>query len=187
MLLPFLQLHDGKRGHGYTPIIDREGMRAALDRRQVAIIAGHGPYERLSWLVPAERTIVFFRDPVERVVSHYHHNNRVRRAAGMGPVGLPLVQWAADDRWRNVQTQLTEGLDLDAAFIGVTERYAESVERLNRRFGLRLRALPGNVNPSKRVGERYDLDHDTRAELLRLNELDIELYDRVVRTAWTTP
>lgn len=188
MLLPFLRLRpDGTRGPGYTPIIDPDGMRAALEERGAAVIAGHGPFERLSWLVPAERTIVFLRDPVERVASQYFHNDRVRRAAGMPPIQLPLIEWAADDRWRNVQARNTEGLDLDAAFVGFTERYAESIERLNRRFGLRLLAQHGNVNPKKRVGEMYDLDRDTRAELVRLNERDVELYDRLAKAVWTMP
>lgn len=109
-LLPFLRLEpDGRRTQD-SEVTDRIGMRRALVRNGTKLIAGHGSYQRLAWLVPAERTIVFFREPVQQVVSQYEHNSRVRLERGQAPMPYTLLEWARREEWRNVQTRTTGGL-----------------------------------------------------------------------------
>jgi hypothetical protein len=168
-------------------IKDRESFRAVT--QDTLAVLGHGRYKLLSWLIPPERTFVFFRDPVERVVSRYYHLRRSEK--NRAEVGeLSLLEWARLERTvnfrskvidgRNWQSQMTTGLDLDKAFVGVTEHFDESVKRLNERWPhLRLQPREHNVNPDKTLGARYDLDPSVRAEIEKLNADDMALYERV--------
>jgi hypothetical protein len=154
--------------------LDRAALKKLVREENIQIIGGHAPYRDMAWLIPPERTLVFFRDPVERVVSS--HSMGVRRKG----LTLGLMEWARHPNQMNKQSRLVAGLDLDKAFVGITEHYNESIERLMARWPhLRLQPQTNNVNPDKPMGARYKIDPSVRAELERLNADDMELYERV--------
>jgi hypothetical protein len=150
----------------------KERLRAVLEQHGTKVISGHGVYTRLSWLVPPEQTIVFFRNPVDRVLSHHaaHLRKMVKESS---PANLSLLEWAQAPENCNLMTQLSEGLDLAKAFIGITEEYEESLQRLNARFGLDLKMRHDHRNPKK----KYEIDSATREKLLDLNQRDVALYE----------
>jgi hypothetical protein len=153
--------------------------RRVAEAQDIQVVAGHGDYGRLSWLIPDDKTFVFFRDPVERVISQYHHQCRKENVAP----GVSVLEWASESPMRaNVQSRIVKGLDLDKAFVGITERYEESVSRLNDRWPhLRLEIVEANVNPDKTIRAHYALEPEVRAELERLNADDSALYERALK------
>jgi hypothetical protein len=157
-------------GEGQMDVVDREGYRAALKQYGAKAISSHGSYERLSWLVPPEDTILFLRDPIQMVVSDYEYDSRFHP-------NPPLVEWIHQAERRNKISLLTKGLDLKLPFIGIKERYEESLVALNKRFGLNLSPRVVNVNPNKRIFRNpYTLDPEVEKEIARLNSEDVALY-----------
>jgi hypothetical protein len=184
-LLPWRELSEAQQE---LALDDPDTFQQQLEAQGAHVVTAHLTYKQWPW--PAENVIVFFRDPVDRVVSHYYGRRRgaVRRAGQGLPLKkvqeeamrLSLREWTAQAPFRNNQSKMTAGLDLDKAFVGITEHYDESVARLNERWPhLRLAPQASNVNPDKPVGTRYKIDPAFRAELERLNSEDMELYERV--------
>ena len=68
------------------------------------------------------------------------------------------------------------GLDIEPEqfdFIGTTERYDESIDRFNKRFGLNLKATCENV-----TSLNYQLSESERAEAARLLASEICIYQK---------
>jgi len=154
------------------------------------LIHGHFVADRLI-LPPASappRYIAWLRHPVERLVSHYLFWKRqpypdqplCRRLL---EEDLGLEAFAALDGMRDLQRFFLGGLPLSQFdFIGITERFDESIDRFNVTFGTDLpTAMRVNVNPDKPtrdyraiLGER---EYDAIAEL---NAADMMLYQQAV-------
>jgi hypothetical protein len=151
-----------------------------------AVVHGHFVADRLI-LPPGgapPRYVVWLRHPVERLISHYFFWKRqpyldqplCRR---MHEQELSVEAFAALDGMRDLQRFFLGGLPPDRfAFVGVTERFAASIDRFNATFGTDLhRSLTANVNPDKpapdyraMVGERA---YNAIAEL---NAADMAVY-----------
>ena len=173
-VMPFLG-----NAQGYAKeILDREGYRSCIEKKRFKMLMSHGSFHRLSWLIPSNHTIVFFRNTVDRLVSEHAHIIRMRIERSK-PAPEPLEEWIHFDNRRNYQSKNTEGLDCGLAFVGITELYEESVAALNERFGIRIGTFEGNVNPQKTVREPYKLDPALRKEIELLNEDDMALYERM--------
>jgi hypothetical protein len=132
---------------------------------------------------PDARYMAWFRAPVERLASHYHYWKR--KPDRKNPTcqklieeNLSLEAFAALPEMRDVQARfLGEVPPERLAFVGITERYDESIDLFRRAFYPALPATTArvNVNP-ERDGDRYDLDPAVRAEIEGLNAADMELY-----------
>lgn len=157
-------------------VSDKVGFRKAAVQRRVGFISGHHPYHQYSWLVPPESTIVFFRDPIQRVISDYDHHCRVRRRLRV-PMDMSLLEFAAHPAVKDIQSRRVEGLDLGKAFIGITERYAEDLARMRKRFGLGLTEFRSNLNPRKERWTPYPLDEETGEKLRVIVLKDQKLYE----------
>jgi galactose-3-O-sulfotransferase len=181
------------------------GRRAwvAWERRGGRVTAGHVPYGIYRQYLPqGTRYMTVLRDPVERVTSHYHQHIHRKRPGG-NPRGtnpkkvLTASMEEAFDRGlpmiSNLATrflcghpspmgELPEGALEDAkanlrefAFVGVQERFAESMVLLQRLLGLELTPY---VNRHVTVGrpKAEDLSEDDRQLILEHNRLDSDLY-----------
>jgi hypothetical protein len=136
---------------------------------------------------PGARYLIWMREPVERLASHYHYwrrkpdrsNPTCRRLL---EEDLSLVAFAALPELRDVQARLLGDVPVEAlAFVGITERYDESIELFRRALApdLPILAARTNANP-ERTGERYDLDPGVRAAIADLNGRDREVYGRAL-------
>lgn len=144
-------------------------------------LSHHTYTERLFEIAPKD-VVVFFREPVSRVVSQWAYERREKRKtvrwSNVGkyrhnPVEEPsLLEHAVANP--NVQSRFVKGLDLTETFVGLFEEYSESLTRLNARFDLQLEERRVNVNPNP-----VAVDTETREEILRLNAEDLELYVRM--------
>jgi hypothetical protein len=148
---------DALRPIGYP--LQTEAVRALVDEQEIEWIVGHVPYRRYAFLVPPERVVAFVRDPVERVVSEYHHFRRHH-----GYVGT-LAEFALDPRNHDMQARCLRGLPLERiALLGVSSQYDRSLALFERRTGIRVESIQTNQNPDHCApSQAYDISDDDRA------------------------
>jgi hypothetical protein len=127
--------------------------------------------------------MAWLREPVERLASHYHYwkrnpdrqNPTCRRLI---EEDLTLEAFAALPEMRDVQARFLGAVPVSRLdFVGLTERYDDSLELFRRAFypELALDTERHNANP-ERSADGYDLEDETRTALARLNERDTRLY-----------
>jgi hypothetical protein len=132
---------------------------------------------------PNARYMAWFRQPVERLASHYHYWKRKPDRANptcrrLTEEDLSLEAFAALPEMRDVQARFLGEVPVEhLAFVGLTERYDESIELFRSAFYPELSAASArqNANPD-REGERYGLDPGVRTAIERLNAADMALY-----------
>ncbi len=161
--------------------------RAGTDRppEGVRCIHGHFPSYTFDALAPDADLVTWLRHPVERVISNYHHflrhpqpDNPCYRA--LRERNLSLESFAALDGMRNEATRYLGGKPAEAfKFIGIMEKYEESLERFGEIFGVSLpRKVPReNANP-QRQSQTYPVTAETYARILALNLQDLRTYER---------
>ncbi|MDB6167284.1 MAG: hypothetical protein JWM88_148 [Verrucomicrobia bacterium] len=169
----------------YWRMTDARGQVIAAIPPNIRCIHGHFHPEALLPDFPHAKLITWVRDPVQRVISSYYH--RLRDPDWEHPVTrelhekkLTVVQFAALDLMRNEMTRYFGGKrPKDFAFIGITERFEESVHRFLRVFGFPPVEIPReNCNPD-RSAESYAVDLRTRDAIAALNESDLSIYHEV--------
>ena len=184
-------------GHLVQDYADRPLAPASLGRRLrerlrrvrlppgTRVVHGHFIASKYWSRHPDARFVTWLREPIERLVSHYHYwlrepdpeNPTCRRLL---EERLTLGEFAALPELRDVQARFLSGLPIEAfAFVGLTERYEEGMELFGRLFGLEpgVQAARRNTNP-ERKGERYELEPGLRSSLEALNRADLALYAR---------
>jgi hypothetical protein len=150
-----------------------------------AVVHGHFVADRV--IVPAgakAQYVAWLRHPVERLISHYLFWKRkpyvdqplCRRLL---EEDLTLEDFASPDAMRNLQRFFLGDVPASRfAFIGVTERFDESIDRFNATFGTSLnRSWTVNANPHK-PGEDYRSEVGERIyqAIALLNAADVALY-----------
>lgn len=118
----------------------------------------------------AGNTLTFLREPLQRIASEYAHFVRNMDYKGS------FKEFYSDPAMRNRQRRALNGVNVEAiGFIGLTERYSESLEVLNDRFSTQIPEREDNRGKA-RLEDQHKLDKEDVAELKRLNKRDIELY-----------
>ena len=133
----------------------------------IKFISGHFRMNRYPTLLPEADLITWVRDPVARVVSQHQHRTR-----SLGEK-RPLDEWAEKPKWQNLITRQT-GTDLARfASVGVLERHAESIARLNAAFGIDLA-----VRHDNELTATTTVPDQQRQRILELNHDDHTFVDR---------
>ncbi|MCX2780158.1 sulfotransferase family 2 domain-containing protein [Microbulbifer thermotolerans] len=133
-------------------------------------LTGHFHAIRYAGLFDVAQMVTFLRDPVQRVVSEYQHH--VRNYGYQESLETFYRQKPNINR----QQRLLGGVPwVGLGFIGITERYAESVGQFNRKFGFNVPILDKNQSRDS-IAEPYRLTESQKTELERLNAEDIRLY-----------
>lgn len=154
----------------------------------VRSIAGHSlkcPTENLS--VPVQY-FTFVRDPLERCLSHYQHVKRLRRQKGEN-ISFEEYMQVKDRRDKQVR-HIAGGLDLAKAkhelsqrylFVGLTERFAESMLILQRLcpYPLKIRYTRRHVTVDNTAKQDVLNNPASRRLLEESNQLDQQLYTYV--------
>jgi len=148
-------------------------------------IHGHFSAAAYDGVIPGRKLITIVRHPVERVVSNYHHFLRVpdpRNPASvrMHAEKMTLLQFARMERVRNEIVSYSAGkTPSDFAWIGLAERYPESLVLLRKKFGISapMTAIRDNVNP-ERKNPCYELKSHEYDEILGLNAADLVWYEK---------
>lgn len=125
--------------------------------------------------------VTFLRDPITRTASHYQYD--VQR----GGVDLPFEEWITHPAVADRQTEILAGPDATAdeaiallgrfSFVGLTERFDESLVMLQRAVGLPdVRYAPRWVAPSNEIKRRLLSDTASVRLIEEVNRKDIEVY-----------
>ena len=168
----------------YGSIFTRSQARGELVPAGTACIHGHFFADAFDDLFPTHELISWVRDPVQRVVSNYHHflrspDMRDDCCRALYEQKLSLLDFAQLDWMRNETSRYFAGKSLEQFhFVGVAERFSESLHVFGERFGWPsgMRAPRENVNPA-RTAPDYRLSRRVHAQLLELNATDAALYE----------
>jgi len=190
-----------------TPVKSIREYQNQLTAEEVApyrLLMGHFTHElyaRIPTLVP----ITMLRDPIQRTISEHRHLARhgfypmkYHRAAQDRPMGEFLNHPEFGEILTNRQVKYIAGLkhgllsaDLHTlatakanlermAFVGLTERFAESMLVLSHVFSWPPFADIPRVNTAPTSSLDYPLTDEDMAALQHVNQLDLELYDYAV-------
>ena len=188
------------RDYGDLPINTPEperhiaAIRASLENAErdlSGVECIHGHFLPVKYLLVADRRptafVSWFREPVERLVSHYAFWQRLAETDR----SAPLVRRMMDERWsledfcfskelRNCYAQFLWAFPLERFdFIGITESYAEDLTAFSKRFlGVELPHREENVGSS--VGRRYSLEPALRRRIEDFHAADMDLYERAL-------
>jgi hypothetical protein len=155
--------------------------------RNARAIHGHWPLAGYADGFPKAARIVWLREPVDRLISHYFFWKQSRGAVDDHPLrhelwdsGMSLIDFARKPQMRDiVATHYLRGYDLsDLSFVGITEHFEIELQRLAAFLHWPRVAAP-RVNPT--THEDYvggQVPEEVRLEIARLNSLDMELYRR---------
>jgi hypothetical protein len=143
-----------------------------LVKRQPAAIIGHFPVKKYIHLSSAPQVITFVREPSQRVISEYKHHIRHANYAGS------LLEFAKLPQNKNKMHRYLRGVPWSLlGFIGVCERYDESLILLNKQFNFDIAHNALNKSPEHQLVDVYASQKDV---LKRLNHLDYKLYECAV-------
>ena len=170
-----------------APMNLRQRIRLATARPHLEpdTLAVHGHFIATKYWrrYPDAGYMAWFREPVERLASHYHYwkrkpDHKNPTCQKLLSEDLSLEAFAALPEMRDVHARFLGEVPASAlAFVGITERYDESIDLFRRAF---YPALPPatervNANPD-REGASYQLEPATREAIERLNEADMAVY-----------
>lgn len=171
----------------YGGIFSRDQSHPGFLPPKIDCVHGHFLADALDGLVSDPHYITWMRHPVERVVSNYHHFLRCPDARdaccrALHEHRLSLREFAELDWMRNEAMRYLATKSLaDFAFIGVAERFAESLQVFAQTFGCpRPLSIPwDNVNP-QRTSPTYELSPRDFNYILALNGADFAAYECAV-------
>jgi hypothetical protein len=159
----------------YYPNCDPLSVLGPLASKSVKLLTGHFNVARYGGLIGLPDTASVMRRPLERLVSHYHHERRMRGYSN------DLLTFARQVENQNLQARIVHNLDPGLfAMIGLTGRFEDSLAIVNHLWGWKLRARKENVGDQV----RESLEKLTRAEadeINSLNALDCAMYARASR------
>ena len=135
-------------------------------------LCGHFPVNKyLNWF-SSRNIVVFVRDPIEQVISHYNHY--------VSYFGFKedFTTFCNKPMAQNIQSRHAAGIPVELlGFVGVTEKYHDSLTLLNQQLQSSYAQRKSNVNPSKRM-EATGLTAQERALLEKQLAQDITLYEK---------
>ena len=123
---------------------DMFALRQAIERNKIRMLTGHVSVHRYLPIFGCREVATFFRHPVAQVASHYEHH--VRHIDYKGS----FEEFIEEDRFRNMQSRTVSALMPGLiGFIGLTERYNESIELFNSFYQTKLETLALNTSKSR--------------------------------------
>lgn len=156
------------QGDGYC----HEVLLEYMVDNNIKILIGHFGYNRYRKIWPSKHFACFVRNPIQRVISHYFHRVRDKN------IKDTLEVFAKELRRKNMQWKMTRGVGLeDYGFIGIVERYQESLELFNHAYGTGLVSRMDNLAPTPCSEEKLTI---SRAEIAELNQHDMSLYENAL-------
>jgi hypothetical protein len=149
---------------------DLDSFRAAVLDSPVRIVCGHFPADKYRDLFGAENSLVFLRDPIQRLISEYQHFVRLNNYT------KGFDEFYRDPAFINRQKTFTQGIPLDEyGLLGITEHYEVSLALANRTYGWNLQKLSFNLGRPSLEAD-YSMEGELAQDVLERNADDIAHY-----------
>lgn len=167
----------------YEPEKPSPYILAQLRTNKTTVIHGHFFMSKYHH-IPLQRAM-WFRDPVQRLLSHYYYWLRSPdmdhpNCARLHERGLSVVKFAELWELRNVFARFLDGVPIkELNWVGLVEDYQESIDLFYTMYAIG--RDPGqlkkheNKNPG-RSNAKYELDKISMDAIEKLNAKDMELY-----------
>ncbi len=158
----------------YGEIEDRWGFIHECDASKYKMVSGHFRAMKYAPGFGVPSMVTFVRDPIQRLCSEYKHFVRHLNYNG-----------SFQDFYRrkdmcNKYTNLLSGVPVETiGFIGLTERYDESLEIFNRIFGTEIKTRKDNIGKSNQ-DDVHEISPEDLQAIRALNEQDLVLYEDIL-------
>ena len=180
-------IYGEKIWYNYGTIFARDQAKYELVPAGTEMIHGHFLADSFDDLYPDRQLLTWVRHPVERVVSNYYHflrapDMRDNCCRALHEHSLNLREFSDLDWMKNLSSRyLAKKPVSDFQFIGIAERFRESMLQFCNTYGFRsVMVMPReNTNP-ERVTERYGLSQENYAYILERNAEDMEWYTQAL-------
>lgn len=172
----------------YGAIFRRGEAREGIIPQNTECIHGHFEADAFDDLYPKSPMVTWVRHPVERLASNYHYflrhpgpNDHFCQV--LHERNLKLTEFAELEGMQNVATRHLLGRPLDQfKFVGVSERFPESMAVFSHSLGLEDGGTPPRVNYNpERTQPRYELSPSEFDRIAAMNTADLELYNEANR------
>ena len=145
----------------------------ALQKAKASLYMGHVHVNSARFVFPSNNIFTILRDPVGQVISHYNHYVRWYNYKGS------VDEFLETKGFQNLQFRYLQGMPIYLmGLIGLTERYAESIELYNQIYHTNLSVKAANANNKKLIS---DVDEELLKRVLAHNQQDVLLYKKVER------
>lgn len=169
----------------YKPEKPTPYLLAQLRTNKTTVIHGHLFLSKYHH-IPGLQRAMWFRDPVQRLLSHYYYWLRAPdmdhpNCAKLHERGLSVISFAELPELQNVFTRFLDGEPLkELDWIGLVEDYQESLDLFYAMYAVN--RDPGeltthqNKNAARGDKTEYGLDKISTEAIEKLNAKDMELY-----------
>ena len=187
-----------KTGGKSREVLLREVAEVTRPPSRIRLLTGHAGFGFHTALREDFTYITVLRDPVERLLSHYHFARRLpghplHEAINSGQLGIRDVaaqlanlqtRYLANEESRQSDgplnagalEQAKENLSRHFAVVGLADRFDETLVLLQRRVGWKVRSFT-NSNVTRGRPARAAHSEEDLAAVRTANALDLELYD----------
>lgn len=180
---------------GFTTIEDFKNL-AEEEKSGVELFMGHLSFNLGLFPGLEPKFITLVRDPVDRVISYYHHvMNRHQEWRDKNMSLLKYIEISNDVQMNNNQTKMISGMHRQPvtekhlqtaisnienhfAYVGVSEEFNKSVDILCSLFNWEARTIYKENIAKNRPGRSYFSEYEIN-KIKELNRFDMRLYDYV--------
>lgn len=149
-------------------------LKQIIDASNYGFYGGHIGFGKASVLCSPLQMVTFVRNPVQQVVSHYHHHFNQHGFKDK------LTDFIKLPKFQNFQSRYLQGVLPELlGFVGITEYYDDSLQLINQTFAINIEHLKKNINENIQQQANV-IDADTLNLIEKHNAQDVKLYDRCV-------
>jgi hypothetical protein len=160
--------------HCYRGTEDRWAFIQECELSDLKMVSGHFRAMKYTPGFGVSNMATFVRDPIQRICSEFKHFVRHQNYKGS------FQDFYQRPDMCNKYKKMLNGVPIEAiGFIGLTERYNESLEVFNKVFGTEIKARKDNVGKAEQE-DVHEVSEDDLAAIRRLNQQDSVLYKSIV-------
>lgn len=208
----YLQEHYPRRktfslkGPNLAAAVDKFKHLPEAERHKYDYVKGHMVLDLLDWVHPECMKITLFRDPVERIISHYYYakttrNHYLHSAINSWRLGLEdyITRDGLSGELRNWYTTHFSGMTIKEAennpkesvdkavktvlnrydLVGFLDNFSSFVENLHKQANLCYPYQNQKLNVTEGKPPRDSIEPTTLSKIERVNFLDVVLYNRL--------
>jgi len=150
-------------------------LAAKCIKNNAKFLSGHVIYPKYAPFFQPKSVVTFVREPAQQIRSHFEHFSRLHGYKGS------FKDFIKENRFANMQSKALNGVWNDAiGFIGITERYSESITLFNQYYSTDIKVLDINKNTAKPSGA-YMFSEDEISLIRKMNPQDFALYDYALK------